>query len=558
MYWQMNTDDMDLVRQYACDNSEQAFATLVSRHINLVYSVALRQTGDASMSEEITQATFVILARKAKSLGNKTILSGWLCRTARYVAANALTIQRRRQRREQEAYMQSTLNEPNADETWRQISPLLDDALAKLGRPDHDAIVLRFFENKNLAQVGTALGMSEDAAKKRVSRALQKLRHFFFKRGVESTTATIAETISANSIQAAPVALAKSITTVALAKGATASASTATLIKGALKIMAWTKAKIAIAAAAGVILATSVSVVVVKQASLIQGKTEDQWIKSIVYRGDDNQTRRWHSLGPIGVRMLVRAMKPPQAELAEAQASESRKTRMCAADLLWSLANNYGETSAVPDVIKLLRTEKDGSVRALELGYFDRPFQSMSETDKAALLPELIRSLNGDNSGERNNALVRLQDYINQKETVVPLMVNALQDPIPGVRVMAVKALIQVDPQNAAKTNFVSVLVGCVTGNPSDMPGAANDAVVMLGELHREPDIAVPVLIQALQSDDWIIRNNAASALGKFGAQAASAVPALTKARADSNSDVRRQAVSALKRINANAPARIW
>src|SRR5258708_23971454 len=101
----MMTDDMELVRQYARWKSEEAFAALVSRHVNLVYSVALRQVRDAHLAEEITQAVFIILARKAGSLGPKTILPGWLCRTARYASANALTMQWRRQRREQEAHM---------------------------------------------------------------------------------------------------------------------------------------------------------------------------------------------------------------------------------------------------------------------------------------------------------------------------------------------------------------------------------------------------------------------------------------------------------------------
>src|SRR5258706_13898640 len=106
----MMTDDMELVREYARSHSEEAFAMLVSRHVNLVYSVALRQVRDAHLAEEITQAVFIILARKADSLGDKTILPGWLCRTAHYASANALTVQRRRQHREQEAYMQSQID----------------------------------------------------------------------------------------------------------------------------------------------------------------------------------------------------------------------------------------------------------------------------------------------------------------------------------------------------------------------------------------------------------------------------------------------------------------
>jgi RNA polymerase sigma factor (sigma-70 family) len=251
----MMTDDMALLQEYARHNSEEAFAMLVSRHVNLVYSVALRRVHDAHLAEEITQAVFIILARKAETLGPKTILPGWLCRAARYTSANALTMQRRRQRREQEAYMQSILNEPEP-EAWRQIAPLLDGAMEQLGQKDHDAVVLRFFEGRNFKEVGVALGASENAAKKRVNHALEKLRRFFSKRGVASTTAIIAGTISTHSVQAAPTVLAESITTVVMAKGAAAGGSTLTLVKGALKLMAWTKAKIAIVSAIVVGLAT--------------------------------------------------------------------------------------------------------------------------------------------------------------------------------------------------------------------------------------------------------------------------------------------------------------
>src|SRR5204862_6677128 len=110
----MMIDDMDLVRQYARCKSEEAFGTLVSRHVNLVYSVALRQVRDAHLAEEITQTVFIILARKAESLSSKTILPGWFCRTARYVSADTQKIQRRRQFREQESHMQSTLNESDS------------------------------------------------------------------------------------------------------------------------------------------------------------------------------------------------------------------------------------------------------------------------------------------------------------------------------------------------------------------------------------------------------------------------------------------------------------
>ena len=148
-------------------------------------------------------------------------------------------------------------------EIWAQIAPLLDGALEKLGQKDHDAVVLRFFEGRNFKEVGAALGASEDAAKMRVNRALEKLHHYFSKRGISSTTAIIAGAISANSVPVAPVALAKTVTAVAVAKGAAASASTLTLIKGALKIMALTKVKTAVVLGITVVLAAGTTTTLV-------------------------------------------------------------------------------------------------------------------------------------------------------------------------------------------------------------------------------------------------------------------------------------------------------
>src|ERR1019366_9343965 len=164
-----------------------------------------------------------------------------LYQTTRLTAANFLRGEIRRQQREQEAYMQSTLNEPEPD-AWPQIAPLLDDALAKLGEADRNAIVLRFFEGKNLREIGTALGASEDAAKMRVNRALEKLRKFFTKRGVMLTATAIAGAVSANSVQAAPAVLAVTISATA-AKGAAVAATVTTLVKGTLKLMTYAKLK---------------------------------------------------------------------------------------------------------------------------------------------------------------------------------------------------------------------------------------------------------------------------------------------------------------------------
>src|SRR5262249_55808266 len=148
---------------------------------------------------------------KAASLNEKTILSGWLYRTTRYVAANVLQAEIRRQKYEMEAHLESTLHEQPTESVWREMFPLLHDALAQLRQVDRDAVVLRYFENRSLQEVASALGLNERAAQKRVLRSVEKLRHFFLKRGIAVSATAITGAVSANSVQAAPVALRVSI-----------------------------------------------------------------------------------------------------------------------------------------------------------------------------------------------------------------------------------------------------------------------------------------------------------------------------------------------------------
>ena len=259
----MTSDDMALVREYAASQSERAFEQLVTRHLDLVYSSALRRVHDVYLAEEVTQAVFIILARKAGSLGPKTVLSGWLYHTTRYAAADALKTRRRRWQREKEAQMQSLLNEPQSDEAWQQIAPMLEAAMDFLGDRDRNALILRFLEGRNVREVSTALGVSEGAAKMRVNRALEKLRKIFTRSGVRLSVAAIAAAVSANSVHAAPTGLA---TTIAVAtKGSVVTASTLTLVKGALKLMAWTKAKTALTAGVVLLLAAGTTTVIVKR-----------------------------------------------------------------------------------------------------------------------------------------------------------------------------------------------------------------------------------------------------------------------------------------------------
>jgi RNA polymerase sigma factor (sigma-70 family) len=258
-----DANDMDLVREYAARNSEPAFETLVRRHVSLVYSVALRQAGNPAQAEEITQAVFLILARKAARLRPDTILAAWLHETARFASASFLRGEQRRRRREQEAYMQSQLQESAADPAWEQLAPLLDEAIGQLGRADRNAVVLRFFQNKSAREIAAALNVHESAAQKRLNRAVEKLRAYFLKRGVTVSAGALIGALSVNSVHGAPAHLAASVMAVS-AKGTAVSSSTLTLIQGALKIMAWTKAKTAIVVGASVLLAAGTTTVVIQ------------------------------------------------------------------------------------------------------------------------------------------------------------------------------------------------------------------------------------------------------------------------------------------------------
>src|SRR5260221_1415224 len=225
--------DVELLRRYAEHRSENAFAELVQRHIDLVYSAALREAhGDSAQAEDITQAVFAELARKSSSLGRHPALAGWLYTCVRQMTANARRAEDRRQRREQEAQtMNELLSSDSSDPIWRQVQPVLDDAMHELSEADRAAVVLRFFEERSLKEVGLALGLNENAARMRVDRALEKLRNVLAKRGVTSTASGIAAAIAAGAVVSAPTALTASVVTSALAVTASTTSTTLTALK---------------------------------------------------------------------------------------------------------------------------------------------------------------------------------------------------------------------------------------------------------------------------------------------------------------------------------------
>jgi len=227
------TPDGELLRRYTETNSEHAFAELVERHLNLVYSAALRQVnGDAHLAQDVAQTVFADLAHKAASLARRPVLTGWLYTSAHFAAAKAVRTERRRHTREEEArLMNPLLCDPAPDLDWEKLRPVLDAAMLELNETDREAVLLRYFDNRPHAEIAGRLGLSENAARMRVDRALEKLRTLLVRRGA-TTTAALSGVISANAVQVAPAGLAITISTTAALAGTTlATAATATATK---------------------------------------------------------------------------------------------------------------------------------------------------------------------------------------------------------------------------------------------------------------------------------------------------------------------------------------
>ena len=237
------TSDWDLLEQYARKNSQDAFAEIVRRHVDPVYSAALRQVRSPQLAEEVAQSVFADLAQNAGKLKPDSILTAWLYAVTRRTAIDVIRKESRRQLREQIAVEMTNMNATAND--WMQIEPLLDDAMAALDETDRSAVLLRYFENKSLREVGATLGASEDAAQKRVSRAVERLREFFSKRNVTIGASGLAVLISANAVEAAPVGLAITISTAAVLAGTAVQTSTAVAATKAIAMTTLQKTLIA-------------------------------------------------------------------------------------------------------------------------------------------------------------------------------------------------------------------------------------------------------------------------------------------------------------------------
>jgi RNA polymerase sigma factor (sigma-70 family) len=248
------SEDTELLNHYVSDRSESAFTELTRRHIDLVYSAALRLlSGDVHRAQDVTQQVFTELARRARQLTGHPALVGWLYTTTRQMALRAIRTEQRRKAREQEAHsMNEVLHDPTSPSDWGHLRPVLDEAMHGLSENDRLAVLLRFFQNKNFKEVGDALGTSDNTARMRVERAIEKLRAQLARKGVSSTASALALTLAGNAVAATPAGLAVNIASIAVASAAAGTGTTLSLIK----IMGITKLKMGLAST---LLITSVA-----------------------------------------------------------------------------------------------------------------------------------------------------------------------------------------------------------------------------------------------------------------------------------------------------------
>ncbi len=305
--------DAELLRAYVREGSQSAFSALVARHIDWVYSVARRQVSDLADADDVTQSVFILLATKGRTFGENPLLTVWLFRAARLIAADARKRRARRRKHERLAAQHQAddiiMRTDDDPPRWERIAPILDEAIARLGTTDRTAVLMRYFQRKSHADVARQLGVTEGAAKMRVSRALEKLRDLLARRGVTTSATALSASLTTHALETAPASLAAAAAhPVAVAAS---SATTASLVKGAMLAMAWSKTKIA-AAALALLLAIGTVLIVRQQLAISPAASTAAASPAVPRAGSEPRWRaafdRAHALEP---GQVLRRVRPP-------------------------------------------------------------------------------------------------------------------------------------------------------------------------------------------------------------------------------------------------------
>ena len=375
------SETQQLLSQYVKDGSEDAFGELVKRYIDLVYSAAVRLlNNDTHLAQDVTQTVFLDLARQARTLSSEVMLGGWLHRHTCFVASKTLRSQRRRKLREQHAVEMNTIHDTGAE--FASVAPILDDAINQLGAEDRAAILARFFEQRDFRGVGDALGSTEEAARKRVNRALEKLHLLLKQRGVSLPVAALGSILATEAVTAAPVGLAAGV-----AAGAVAGANATTLT--VLKIMSVTKLKTGIAAAIVAALAVPLAMQHRNQTRLLE---ENEALQRKV-QTIDQLTAENERLAEL----LAQATAPFPVSSSQTQSQEVLRLRGEVGRLRREQADAAGRKSIGPSPVSAL----------LDSPEIHKRIRSQQRASMASVYEEFVKTANlNSNQVEQFNDLL--------------------------------------------------------------------------------------------------------------------------------------------------------
>lgn len=347
------TETPQLLTEYVKTGSEPAFHELVSRYVDLVHSTALRLVnGDTHRAEDVTQTVFADLARLARTLSPNVMLGGWLHRHTCFVASNVMRGERRRQNRERQAVEMSSL-EDHSEENLTTVAPVLDEAINQLGTADRQAILLRFFEQRDFQSVGAAMGSNEEAARKRVNRALEKLHLLLKNRGIVFSATALGSLLGSHAVSAAPVGMAAGIAASAVA-GAAITAAAGTTTFTLLTIMN-TKLKLAIVGALAVAVAVPF---VIQQKALNAAREETVVLRQQVQKMEalETENKRLAALASESAPALT-PTNDPSRELLQAR-GEINRMRTAAATPKPPGPSALSGLTANPEMMKMIRDQQ--------------------------------------------------------------------------------------------------------------------------------------------------------------------------------------------------------
>jgi RNA polymerase sigma factor (sigma-70 family) len=330
--------DAALLRRYVARGDQSAFGEIVRRRLNLVYSVALRQVGgDVHLAQDVVQAVFTALARKAPALVARPVLSGWLYRSAQFAASDVVRAERRRRAREGETMHEMPVG---ADADWERLRPLLDEVMTELRDDDRDAVALRFFEQRGFAEIGATLRLTDDAARKRVERALAQLHAALARRGIKSTAAALGLALANQAAVAAPASWAATVTATALAGAAKTTLGTLGIFMGITKLQVGIAGAVVIVAATGYLLQAKtnaglrreIAALRVQQTAVSSLRTENQRLATAaaeveMLRRDDAELKQLAQDVAATSKLVAAQSRSAQARAGE-QAAQAEIDRM--------------------------------------------------------------------------------------------------------------------------------------------------------------------------------------------------------------------------------------